>query len=663
MADLVDQVVASPPGPELSAVLGALPWGEVPNARLIEVLQARARQLAHEQAELFAGIVEISHAVAVSDLPGSHGEAVRRAEEQFAWASHEIAAGLTLTPTTADRELMFATALVERLPLVFGSLRQGRIDRSKARVFVDYLDPANGELTEEQSQWLCERFVPQAPRLTTRQLSDRLYRALHAIDPDLRRRRYQRAVQERGVALYLDPRTGTATLVGDGLPPHEAAAAAERIDRMVEATKRAGHPGRRAQISADLYLGMLNGEFHGRTEMEIIGRLVVMSQPEDNPDTDATDDTRADDGGTGDESTLAEAAADDTEPADDTERDAARTADEIRTGDDTEQVDTVAAAEAADETGDDPGECTGPGGTSASAPAENTDRWAADRVATREGIEIRVGLATLAGLDDRPGEIPGLGPVGAHIARSAVAAQRRGASWKFAIVDASGYLLLAGPLRRRPRTHRDGTGSGRVRGGVVELHCTLDELQRYATDPVLGDWHEVLAEITARWADRHALRRRLAARPHVRFARGPLADHIRIRDRNCCGPGCTRSARRSDLDHTRDHALGGRTVDDNIGPGCTRHHPDKDRGWSLTQPRPGHFRWLSPLGRVYHTRGEPVRPELPDPAPHPDQDTDTEADQRLRRDDPRIPERLAEDTSQPPPPGPDPPPDNQPSPF
>jgi hypothetical protein len=56
-------------------------------------------------------------------------------------------------------------------------------------------------------------------------------------------------------------RTGTATLVGNGLPPHEAAAAAERIDRLVEAAKRAGHPGRRAQISADAYLGMLNGAF------------------------------------------------------------------------------------------------------------------------------------------------------------------------------------------------------------------------------------------------------------------------------------------------------------------------------------------------------------------------------------------------------------------
>jgi hypothetical protein len=47
-AELVDRAAVLPPGPELSAVLGGLPWEKVPNARLVEVVQARARQLAHE---------------------------------------------------------------------------------------------------------------------------------------------------------------------------------------------------------------------------------------------------------------------------------------------------------------------------------------------------------------------------------------------------------------------------------------------------------------------------------------------------------------------------------------------------------------------------------------------------------------------------------------
>jgi hypothetical protein len=454
--------------------------------------------------------------------------------------------------------------------------------------------------------------------LTTKQLSDRLYRALHAIDPGLRRRRYERAVQGRGVALYLDPRTGTAALVGNGLPPDEAAAAGERIDRLVEAAKRAGHPGRRAQISADMYLGMLNGAFHGLTENDIINLLLGTRRPEDDLDTDDPDDSAAG-------QTAQDANAPDNSSADNSSADNAH--------------------------------------ATAAAPAgENAGAWAGDRVATRDGIEIRVGLATLAGLDDRPGEIPGLGPVGAHLARAAVAAQRRGASWKFAIVDTDGHLLLAGPLRRRPRTS---TQAPPVRGGIVELHLTLDELSRYrtdGTDPVLGDWNGLVAEIADAWADGDQLRRRLAANPHARFARGPLADHIRIRDRNCCGPGCTRSARHSDLDHTRDHARGGETVEANIGPACKRHHPDKDRHWTLAQPEPGLFLWISPLGRIYVTKGEPIRPDLPDPdpAPHPHDETTAEADQRLRKVDPRILERPEANPPRPPPPKPEPPPDEQP---
>jgi hypothetical protein len=650
VVDLVDRAVALPPGPELSAVLGALPWRKVPNARLVEVVQARSRQLAHDQAELFAGMVEISHAVAVENLGGDQADtsgadvdradAVERVEQQFEWASHEIAAGLTWTPTTADRELAFATALRERLPLVYESLQHGHIDRGKARVFVDYLDPANGELTEQQARRLCERFVPLAPGLTTKQLSDRLYRALHAIDPGLRRRRYERAVQARGVALYLDPRTGTATLVGNGLPPDEAAAAGERIDRLVEATTRAGHPATRAQLSADVYLGMLHGAFHGLTEAEIIDRLLSTRRPEDDPDTTG-DDTTSDNAGQ------------------DTTADHAGAAES--TGD------TAATAHARPDSTIEPlgssGRDSEPDDSPPPAADQNTARWAGDRIATREGIEIRVGLATAAGLDDRPAEIPGLGPVGAHLARTTIAGQQRGARWLYAIVDPSGHLLLAGPLRRRP--HTGIAKPPAVRGGVVELHLTVDELQRYATDPALGTWHPVLAEIAAAWRDRDQLRRRLAANPQARFARGPLADHVRIRDRSCVGPGCTRSARRCDLDHTHDHSLGGETVDDNIGPACKRHHPDKDRNWTLTQPAPGLFRWVSPLGRTYFTRGEPIRPDLPDPDPadHPAEETAAEVDHRLRRHDPRILQRPAKGSPRPPPPRPESPPDDEPPPF
>ena len=656
VVELIDQAVDLPPGPQLATLIAELPLDQVPNDRLVEVLQAHSRQLAHAQARLFAAMVEIARAVPVASLPDG---AVSRSDEDFEWASHEIAAALTWTPTTADRELDFALTL-RGLPLVYAALEQGLIDRGKAKVFCDHLDPARGELTPAQIRRLCERFVPLAPKLTARQLSRRLLAAIQAIDPDYHSRRYRRGLRERGVVLYLN-RDGTATLSGEGLPPDEAAAAAARLDRLAEAAKRAGHPGRLGQITADLYLGMLDGSFHGLTEAQILDRLLTNRRLEDsdgaNPGIRATDDLEGGSEGGG-QAADAEAGAERESTGAESggaESGGRKWVDENPTSDNPTSEDPIGEGPI----GNDPARATE---TEAWPSRTGEDRWRGERIGIRDGVELRVGLATVLGCDQRPAEIPGLGPVDAETARTVVARQRRGARWRFAIVDAHGYLLLAGPIRRRPRNKPPGQGApDRVRGGVVELHLTLAELRRFAADPdPPGDWAEdwagVIAEIADRWADRHRLWHALAKDPRARFARGALADHVRIRDRSCVGPCCDRSARRSQLDHTIDHAHGGDTVEGNIGPGCWRHHPDKDRGWTLTQPEPGQFVWISPLGRTYRTRGEPVRPDLPDPDPPPEgtdrrEDPDTEQGNPLEL---RILWREGRNPAPPPAPAPDP---------
>nr|MBA2323405.1 HNH endonuclease [Pseudonocardiales bacterium] len=228
----------------------------------------------------------------------------------------------------------------------------------------------------------------------------------------------------------------------------------------------------------------------------------------------------------------------------------------------------------------------------------------------RAGVEVRVGLSTLVGLDNRPGEVPGFGPVLADVARGIVAGQHRGAQWRFAVTDDAGYLLLAGATRRRP-----GQG-GSCDGGIVELHVPASLLERLSTHAGdYGRWAGVIADIAAQYADRDRSLAALDGRPDDRFAHSGLARHIQIRDRSCCHPGCRRPASKSQLDHTIDHARGGVSTQGNTGPGCTRHHLIfKHRlGWTLVQPEPGHFQWTSPLGSVYRTRGEPIIPDLPEP--------------------------------------------------
>ncbi|MBV9315616.1 MAG: HNH endonuclease, partial [Pseudonocardia sp.] len=222
---------------------------------------------------------------------------------------------------------------------------------------------------------------------------------------------------------------------------------------------------------------------------------------------------------------------------------------------------------------------------------------------------------------DRPGEIPRLGPVLPEVARDIVAAQHRGAEWRFAIVDTDGYLLLGGVTRQRPRPAPGTSPPGRCRGGIVELQLTAELLDHLARHPLFagGAWARVIADLAGQFARRDHLLAQLDTRPDDRFARGALARHIQIRDRTCVHPGCMRPAACCEMDHVEDYARGGLTIRINIGPECGLHHPYKDRGWRLTQPEPGVFRWVSPLGRIYVTRGEPVMPPLPAPRPRPTQ--------------------------------------------
>jgi hypothetical protein len=585
----------TPPGPGLSAALGTLDLPRVPSGQVVEVLRAQSRQSAHEQARLWATLLEVGLAIPADDSDAGQGTDGRlRACAVSEWAIGEVAAALTWTDRAAYRELGLADVVVRALPAVFAALWDGRIDRGKAVVFADYLDPAYG-VTAAQTKAILARILPVAPRLTTAQLRGRLWRAVVAVDPGWARRRYTRAVRGRAVTAVL-AEDGTVTVTGSGLPADEAATACARVDRLAEAAKRAGHPGRRGQIAADVFLGLLDGRFHDRSEEQIIAALLRDPRPEDTPDDTPTAPDTA-------ENPPAEnTAGEDTDDA--AETTGARTSDpdtaEAAGSDDPDPAADAAPAPAA------PAPAPANGGANAGVPG-------------RTGIEIRVGLATLLGLDEQPGEIPGLGPVLADVARTAVARQVRGAEWRFAITDPDGYLLLAGVTRRRPRSLPAPDEGSASRGGIVELQVPATQLrQLVAHDRVAPDWAGVIADIAAQFARRDELLAALDNRPSDRFPHA--ARHIQVRDRTCSHPGCRRPARRCDLDHTHDHAHGGPTVTANIGPGCDRHHVYKhELGWQLTQPQPGIFEWISPLGQVYRTRGEPITPPLPQPLPRPEE--------------------------------------------
>ncbi|MFC5996338.1 DUF222 domain-containing protein [Pseudonocardia hispaniensis] len=516
------------PGPELAAALHELDLAAVPNTEVVDVLRSAWRQVSHSFSVFLAAMVEVGHAVPVPEGP-SAGSTVERRRAAWEWSAAEIAAALTFTGRRAESELAFAQVLVEHLPLVFAALADGEIDHLKARVFADHLC----DLTDEQVAVICRRILPGAPRWTTGQLANRLLREVQNIDPDAARRRYQRALRERGVSGYLDA-DGTARITGHGLPPAEAAAAAERLDQLARSVKAAGHPAPERTLRADLLLRLLDGRYDGFNREQIVAAMLA-------------------------------------------------------------------------------DEATYPPERAVPEPAKPSPR-----TAPRTGVEIRVGLSTLLGLDEHTAELAGWGSVTAAEARLLVAAQHA-AQWRVALLDDNGFLSCATLTRRRPTGLAHPTTA--AQGGVVEIHLSTQLLQRLTSGDIVLDeqtaaaWGTLVADIAHRCRAGETDPQRLDARPRDRFVRSALRRYVQMRDRSCVAPGCRWPARKADADHTQDHAHGGETARGNVGPLCAMHHLMKHAGWNLVQPRPGVFRWRSPLGQIYWTGGEPVTPDLPEPVP------------------------------------------------
>ncbi len=561
------------PGPELAVMLSGIDMSTVTGTDAVEVLRARHRQLSHDQAQFLAAMVEVG----LCDPAADPGQVARLAESPQ-YASDEIRAALAWTRRGAERELGFAENLVLRMPAVFAALDAGQIDRRKAWVFVEFCT----ELSAEHTEVMCQRLLPRAGQLTTGELAARLKKLAIALDPDWAARRYEAAVRERNVVGYLNE-DGTATVTGYQLPTDQAAAACARIEDLAKAAKRAGHPGRVGQLRADLYLGLLDGRWQHLTREQIIADLLAQTA-----DNEASSDTPGDH-------------------------------DDVSAGDG-EPSGNGPAERDCSSYHDGPADHDGPAGDDHSAqdscPADDGGQTSGDSAVAgsraRVGIELRVGLSTLLGRDDHPAEIPGWGAVTADLAR-VVATAQRGAQWCFAITDEAGQLTFAGITRHRPQV--GGIPSLPCRGGMVELHIRESLLIELTADPAgCGEWAGVVADI----ARQNRRRAATSQDPTARFAGAALRRHVHLRDRSCIFMGCRCPARAADLDHTIDHAHHGATTEANQGPVCRHDHRIKHvGGWRLSQPEPGHFVWVSPLGRIYYTQPPPIIDDLPDPRPGP----------------------------------------------
>ncbi|MEI2786788.1 MAG: DUF222 domain-containing protein [Candidatus Nanopelagicales bacterium] len=90
-----------------------------------------------------------------------------------------------------------------------------------------------------------------------------------------------------------------------------------------------------------------------------------------------------------------------------------------------------------------------------------------------------------------------------------------------------------------------------------------------------------------------------------------LREAVRMRDRTCRFPGCTRDAEYTDTDHVTPHRISGSTCADDLICLCRHHHRTKTFGaWRITTTRRTHgaeTTWTSPQGTTRTTRPPDLR--------------------------------------------------------
>ena len=234
----------------------------------------------------------------------------------------------------------------------------------------------------------------------------------------------------------------------------------------------------------------------------------------------------------------------------------------------------------------------------------------------RSRIELRVGLLTLLGADEKPGFLPGYGVVHAPFARN-FARQLCAAEWRVAVTDEEGRLIAALRTRRRPPGYATTPTDVPpiVPRPVVELHVRESELAalRLRDHP---SWIPMLTDLQDQLRAWRPPEPRTPDDARRRVPPAALARWVQMRDRTCVFPPCRASALTSDIDHTVAVAHDGPTAGPNLDPACRHDHRVKhEAGWHLAQPKAGTFVWTSPTGHSYERPPRPVIPDVPDPAP------------------------------------------------
>ena len=234
-------------------------------------------------------------------------------------------------------------------------------------------------------------------------------------------------------------------------------------------------------------------------------------------------------------------------------------------------------------------------------------------------VNLTVPLATLLDLADRPGEIPGIGPVDPWLARDLAGAAARNpkTTWCVTVTDEVGHAIGHGCARPEPRNRKErakrrkrgppgGPDPPRATSDTTGPRFSFTAAGQHGTPGGYGSWKL----------------RTMGDRPDLLVVLDPIAmdecDHryeakghdpgvklrhlTQIRHATCTGMACRRPSIQADLEHNIPYEAGGRTCLCNGGPKCRYDHRLKqDPRWNVEQLPDATFRWTTPSGRQYTT--------------------------------------------------------------
>ena len=305
------------------------------------------------------------------------------------FAGDEIAQLLAEGRGTAEAMLDLARDLEVRLPGTKAAFRAGTLRHSKAQIIAwatAALDPGEARAAEA-------KVLGRAGRLTPGGLRSAIARAVMEVAPDKARKRREQAAKDARVQRWAED-SGNAALAGRELPPDEVLAVDQRISWWARQLKKAGLTGSMDELRARAYLDLLLDKDSRPT-------------PPPPPPPPASD---------GDERRPGTAA----------RRRRARSGGEPGGSGPPDRPDRPDRPDPPDPP--DPAAPMTPPGAGV-RPAGFVGR-----------LHLTVPLATLLGLADRPGEIPGLGPVDPWLARdlARAAAANPKTTWCLSVTDQAG---------------------------------------------------------------------------------------------------------------------------------------------------------------------------------------------------------------------------------